>query len=270
MAQAAGVHDARLGTAFRAIRIRRSWRQVDVAAHAGVSRWVVAQIELGSVGRMPLDTLERVAAVLEIRLHVIARWRGGDLDRLVNARHSALHELVARFLSSVGGWTFAPEVSFAIYSERGLIDILAWHATTRSLLVIELKTEIVDVQETVGTLDRKRRLAARVAAERGWVPATVSVWLIVADGTTNRRHVTAHRTMLRAALPIDGSTMRRWVRHPSGAAAGLSLWSNAGGTDLTRSLAARKRVRLPKPRTIHAQPTHPRDAEGRIAASSSA
>ncbi len=51
------------------------------------------------------------------------------------------------------------------------IDILAWHAASRSLLVIELKTELVDVQETVGTLDRKRRLAAQVAAERGWKPA---------------------------------------------------------------------------------------------------
>lgn len=35
-----------------------------------------------------------------------------------------------------------PEVSFSIYGQRGVIDILAWHAATRSLLVIELKTEM--------------------------------------------------------------------------------------------------------------------------------
>ena len=89
-----------------------------------------------------------------------------------------MHEELARLFDALPDWVTAPEVTFAIYGERGAIDILAWHAPTRSLLVIELKTEIVDVQETVGTLDRKRRLAAKVAAERGWAPASISAWLL--------------------------------------------------------------------------------------------
>src|SRR5437763_963096 len=100
------MRDTRTGAAFRAVRIRRGWRQADVAARARVSRWVVSQIERGEIGRTSLDTVERVAAALEMRLHVIARWRGGDLDRLLNARHSAFHELVARYLSSTDGWVF--------------------------------------------------------------------------------------------------------------------------------------------------------------------
>ena len=44
----------------------------------------------------------------------------------------------------------APEVSFSIYGERGVIDILAWHPGRRALLIIELKTDIVDVNELVG------------------------------------------------------------------------------------------------------------------------
>jgi len=220
---------------------------VDVAERAGGSRWVVSQIERGEIGRMSLDTLEHVASALEMRVDVIARWRGGDLDRLVNARHSALHERVARHLSSIGGWLLAPEVSFSVFGERGVIDILAWHPASRSLLVIELKTEIVDVQETVGTLDRKRRLAGRIAKERGWDASTVSVWLIVAEGTANRRRVAGHRTMLRAAMPLDGWSMRRWLRRPGGhPVAGLSLWANGGGRDTKWSLAARKRVRIPR------------------------
>ena len=66
------------------------------------------------------------------------RWRGGDLDRVVNARHGALHEALARWLAHVGGWELAPEASFSIYGERGVIDALAWHPLTRSLLVVEL------------------------------------------------------------------------------------------------------------------------------------
>lgn len=222
-----------------------------------MSRWVISQIERGEIGRMPLDTLEKVATALEIRLQVIARWRGGDLDRLVNARHSALHELVARYLSAHEVWVFAPEVSFAIVGERGVIDILAWHPATRSLLVIELKTEVVDVQEAVGTLDRKRRLALRIAAERGWRASTVSVWLIVAEGTANRRRIANHRVMLRAALPADGWAMRGWIRQPSGRAiAGLSLWAYSGSSNGKWSLAARKRVRVARARPVHAQEAH--------------
>jgi hypothetical protein len=45
------------------------------------------------------------------------------------------------------------------------------------LLVVEVKTAIVDVAELLGTLDGKRRLAVRVARERGWQPTATSSWL---------------------------------------------------------------------------------------------
>jgi hypothetical protein len=126
------------------------------------------------------------------------------------------------------GWVTAPEVSFSIYGERGVIDILAWHAATRSLLVIELKTLIVDVQALVGDVDRKHRLARRIALERGWDALTVSSWVVVVrDGTNLRRHA-AHRTMLRAAFPTDGRSMRGWLLRPSGAVRALSMWTADG------------------------------------------
>ncbi|MEA2632936.1 MAG: hypothetical protein QOE66_3155, partial [Chloroflexota bacterium] len=74
------------------------------------------------------------------------------------------------FRDQLPGWILAPEVSFAIYGERRVIDILAWHPGRRALLLIELKTELVDMNELLGTLDRKRRLARRIAQERGWDP----------------------------------------------------------------------------------------------------
>ena len=105
---------------------------------------------------------------------------------MLNARHSALHELVARaFRSGLPDWVLAPEVSFSIWGERGVIDILAWHPSQRAILVTELKTDIADANEMVGTVDRKRRLAARVARERGWDPVTISVWVIVSGVSTN-------------------------------------------------------------------------------------
>ena len=162
--------------------------------------------------------------MLDIRVDVVARWRGGELDRLLAARHSALAEALAMHFSSLPGWALAPEVSFSIFGERGIIDILAFHEPTGSLLVIELKTAVVDVNELVGSVDRKRRLAARIAADRGWRSKSVSCWVIVAAGRTNRRRIDAHRTMLRSAFPVSGRTMRGWLRRPVGRVAALSMW----------------------------------------------
>ena len=119
-------------------------------------------------------------------------------------------------LGGLAGWIAEPEVSFSIYGERGIIDILAWHPQSRMLLVIELKTEIVDVNEMLETLDRKRRLAIDIARKRGWQPVAVSTWLVVAPGRSNRRAIADHAAVLRSKLPADGTAMRRWLRDPRG------------------------------------------------------
>ena len=200
---------------------------------------------------MRLHSLRQVGEALGIQIVLDARWRGGELDRLMNARHSAFHERVARYLSSLPGWVFEPEVSFAIWGERGVIDVLAWHPERRALLVIELKTQLVDIQETVGTLDRKRRLARRVAAQRGWTPRVVAAWLLIADSATNRRRVAAHRAMLRAAFPVDGREMRHWLSDPAGDVRALSFWSEDRANTPTRPIAPRFRVRVPATRLGH-------------------
>jgi transcriptional regulator with XRE-family HTH domain len=219
------VQDQRLGAAFRLVRIRRRWRQQDVAGRAGLSRGVVSMLERGHVDQVTVGTLRAVALALDIRVDLVPRWRAGELDRLLNAAHSALHESIARFFGTLDGWEFVPEVSFSIWGERGVIDILAWHAATRTLLVIELKTDIADVNALVGGVDRKVRLAAQVARERGWDPLTVSSWVIVTDDKTNQRRIRAHRSMLRAAFPHDGRTTHAWLRRPTGAVRGLSMWT---------------------------------------------
>ena len=243
------VNDQTLGAVFRSVRRRLGWRQSDVAGKARVSQPTVSRIERGHVGTLTTGTLRRVAAVLDIRLDLTPRWRAGDLDRLINAGHSALHEDVAgRFARELSDWIAAPEVSFSIYGERGTIDILAWQPVLRSLLVIELKTDIVDVNELLGTIDRKRRLAAQVARDRGWDAGATSTWLIVADDRTNRRRVEQHRTVLRAAFPADGRTMRGWLRQPAGTIAALSMWPLPDSRGGARQ---RSRVRRPAPRPTY-------------------
>jgi transcriptional regulator with XRE-family HTH domain len=246
--------DQRFGAVVRFLRIRRGWRQADLAARAGVSQSTVSRIERGHLATLTLDAIRAVASVLDMRVDVIGRWRGGDLDRLLGLGHSAMHESVARHLETRAGWRFASEVSFSNFGERGVIDLIAWHGPTRSLLVIELKTEFVDMNELIGTLDRKQRNAAQIARERGWLvdPSSVSVWVIVADTSTNRQRAIDHRTMLGAAYPRDGRSMRGWLREPAGAIRCLSFWpvSRPG----TRT--AGSEVRQPVRHRVRVAPTH--------------
>jgi hypothetical protein len=76
----------------------------------------------------------------------------------------------------------------------------------------------------LGTMDRKQRLAAEVAAKRGWQAQTVSGWIIMAPGRTNERRVAEFRATLRSAYPDGARRIRAWLRDPLGAVAALSIW----------------------------------------------
>ncbi len=235
--------DLRFGSALRTLRIRRRLRQLDVAVAAGVSRAAVSRLERGELDRLPLGAVRRIAAALDARLDVLPRWRGGDLDRVVNERHATLHDAVAGLFRSAGGWENDPEVSFSIYGERGIIDVLAWHPGRRMLLVIELKTDLPDVSDLMGGVDRKRRLAPQLALARGWDPVLISTWVIVAESRTNRRRVATHGSVLRAKFPDDGRTMRSWLADPAISVNALSFLPAEPGGPAHAGVSAVRRVR---------------------------
>ena len=238
---------AKVGRSVRVVRVRRRIRQSDLAALVELSQTTISRIERGRLDGITVGSLERVLAELGIRARLDMWWEGAELDRLLGGRHSAMHDAVARLFETCRDGRPRPRSSFSIAGERGIIDILAWHAASRSLLVIELKTELVDVQETVGTLHRKQRLASQIAEERGWSPASVSAWLVVADGRTNRRRVQAHRAMLRAAFPVDGRTVASWLAAPRGSIAALSFLPYSRGANTRREFAPVRRVNRRRP-----------------------
>jgi transcriptional regulator with XRE-family HTH domain len=236
--------DVHIGTVLRVIRTRKGLRQSDIAGRAGVRREVVSRLERGGLGRIPLDTCRAIATALEVNLDVRARWRGGDLDRILNEAHADLHESLARHLETLAGWTWRPEVSFSIYGERGVIDILAWHAESRSLLIIELKTAVVDPQGLVESMGRRIRLGPRIAAQFGWQPGTVSAWVVVLDTRTNHRRVQRSSALLRSAFPADGHQMRSWMARPAGSIRCLSFWTDVRPDARRRASGQRVRVRV--------------------------
>jgi transcriptional regulator with XRE-family HTH domain len=224
--------EQRLGALLRAVRLRRRLRQGDVAAAAGVDRSWASRIERGHLRDVSTGRLRAIAGVLEVGLEIVPTWRGGEVARVVNERHSRLHELFAAHLARTAGWEFATEVSFSSWGERGVIDILAWHAAQRVLLVVELKSEIPDPAGVIAQVDRYRRLAPGIARERGWHAASVATWVLLAESDMNRRQLARHRVMLRNAFPLDGRMLRRWLRDPgggAGVAAGRAAAGAAGG-----------------------------------------
>lgn len=148
----------RVGRSLRTLRQRAGLRQLDVAKHVGIAQSTVSAIERGRLAHLGLATLAKVAGSLDADLVVFVRWRGGELDRLLDDRHAALVARIAEIVERAG-WPTKPELTFSEFGERGSIDLVAWHAATRTLLVIEVKTELTSVEETLRKHDLKVRLA---------------------------------------------------------------------------------------------------------------
>ena len=228
----------RLGRQYRALRMRRQLRQDDVSERAGVSRSEIGRAERGEADRLRLATLYRIATALGARLEIRLTWNGEALDRLLDAGHASLVEAIVARLKN-WGWECAVEVSFNVWGERGSIDLLAFEPLSQSLLVVEVKSVVPDVQATLMTLDRKARLAPELARERGWNPVRVGRLLVIGESRTSRRRVQAHRAIFDAALPARGIAVRDWLRAPGGRPplAGLIFLSSG------RPTTARHRVR---------------------------
>jgi transcriptional regulator with XRE-family HTH domain len=246
------VDDQRIGNAFRALRIRRDWTQRELASRVGVSAGLISLVERGHIGSVATRLLRRLAGALECRLELRLISRGGDVDRLVNAGHAGLREEVMRFVAELPDWLQQPEVSFAVYSERGIIDILCFHPPTGSLLVIELKTELVSFEDLLTTMDIRMRHAKRIARDRGWVATSVSAWIVVAESQANRRRARRQAATLSASYPANGIEMRAWLRRPSGAIRALSFWSNSNPGSATQTHYTRRRVRKAQSRQVAA------------------
>lgn len=241
----------RFGQSMRALRRRKRWTQQRLADAVGVSRPVIGRIERGHGDGVTVRTLVRVAAVLGATVSVRVLWHGEGLDRLLDASHADLTDRVLQLLRDCG-WLTATELSFNIRGDRGTVDVLAFHEPTGSLLVIEIKSVVPDLQAMLGTIDRKARVAPELARANGWRVASVSRLLVLPDDRTARRRVDQHRAIFDAALPGRTGEVRRWLRDPSGRLAGVMFLTAAHQAVTRHRVATQKQPSRATPRTNHA------------------
>lgn len=240
--------DVQVGAVFRAVRLRRGLSQSDVAAVAGLSTSTVSLLERGALEEATLRIIRRVAAAVGVSLPFRPQWRGADLAKLLDERHARICSGVAARLAALG-WIAHPEFTFNYRGERGSIDILAWYPGTRTLLVIEVKTAIVDLQDLFSVMNMKLRLAPMLASSLGWRPSSVASVLVVPDESWARRAVRAFGPLFDAALPARTVAIRRWIANPTGALRGVWFLADCDGIGVGRKRRAtgrpRRRPRAP-------------------------
>ena len=239
------VDDRRVGDTVRLIRRELRSRQVDVAATAGVSQSTVSDIELGRFGSMDVSTIRSVVRALGAELVIDVRWRGADLARLRDRDHAAIVEQIVAILRR-SGWEVLVEWSFNHFGERGSIDIVGWHPRYRSLLVVEVKSRLVDLQDLLSTLDRKVRLApGLLRIERGWRPEAVGRLVVVRESGFARSVASVHGSIFEAALPDRSRRCRGWIQEPRGPLRGLWFLSGTAVGGARRNSSGDRRVRRP-------------------------
>lgn len=189
------------------------------------------KIEAALCGDVKIERVRRVLDALGGRARVTAWYNGATADRLLDERHAGILE---QGIGLLGAWHWATltEVTFNEYGDRGSIDLLAAHASTRHVLVGEVKASLGSLEETNRSLDVKVRLAPKIAKERfGWPPVAVSRVLIVPADRTIRRTIERHAQTFAAAYPARSREFKRWLRRPDGTIAAVWFVTEVANDD---------------------------------------
>lgn len=209
-----------VGRVIRSIREHLGKTQSEVAGDAGVSQGAVSRSERGLIGELPVDLVSRIVSAMGASLYLDIRYQGGVGDRLLDRVHAALVDHVVATLRA--DWEVVVEYTFNQFGERGSVDVLAWHARTRTLLIVEVKSALTDLQAMLLSLGRKLRLMPDIVRrERGWDPAAVGRIVVVAGTTSNRAVMAAHQAVFDVSFPSRTREVKAWLREPSGPIAGV-------------------------------------------------
>ncbi|MBI3746634.1 MAG: helix-turn-helix transcriptional regulator [Chloroflexi bacterium] len=191
-----------VGQHVRALRLAIGWSQHELAKRAGISQPHLSRIERAARPDLTFATAEALLRALGARLAISVE--APYLADRRSQRDPAHARLVAAVLSRLrrSGWTGNMEVEVGGDRSRGWIDILAFHPSTRAVLVIEVKTEIHDLGSIVRTLTWYEREAGPAARRLGWRPASVAGCLLLLGTEVNDARAAANRAALADAFPV--------------------------------------------------------------------
>ncbi len=117
--------------------------------------------------------------------------------------------------------------------------------------MIEIKTERLDVQALLGSVDAKAPLAGDVSRELVWHPRAIVPAIVFAEDRTTRNRL-ERVAVLFDPFSVRGRAATAWLRKPADAPSGL-LWFTSGAEAPRRPSVARVRGRDSK---IASAPAH--------------
>ncbi len=220
--------DVKAGLQVRAVRLNRGLRQVEVAAAARTSRQTVSRLGRGELTGMTVGTIRRVSRALGMPPLATLGWRGAEMAELLDAGHARLvDEVVSRLRQD--GWQTTAEHTFNSLGERGSVDVLGWRSGSGVLLLMEVKTRIVDLGDLLSTLDRKRRVVPGLwAAEKLVTVQSVGVVVVLPDCAASRRAIHRHAATFESSFPARTVDVRRWLANPAGNLRGVWFLTERG------------------------------------------
>jgi transcriptional regulator with XRE-family HTH domain len=194
----------------REARRRLRLTQQQVADRVSVSRGYVAAIER-AYGNPTLDVVERITDALELEASIVVRQpvviEGHQQRDLV---HGVCSGYVARRLHALG-WQTARELEVIQGRSHGWIDLLAFHPATRTLLVVEIKTALLDLGLAERQLAWYGRAAGEVARRQGWYPRRIVSWLLVLSSEEVEVVLRHNSELLRQSFPSRAPDMLDWL-----------------------------------------------------------
>ena len=72
---------------------------------------MVSRLERGRIAAMAVGSVREIAQALDAEVLLVVRWRGGELDRLMDEGHATLVGRAVEILQSLG-WETRSEVSY--------------------------------------------------------------------------------------------------------------------------------------------------------------
>jgi transcriptional regulator with XRE-family HTH domain len=198
----------RIGLVIRTERRAIRWTQRELARRSGVPQSRISLIERGVVRSVRSDELDPLLGALGVEYWLGVRGPTHVDLRPVDLVHAKCSAYVDRRLRAAG-WRVAREVEIGGGPRsRGWIDLLAYHPTRRLLLLIEVKTELLDlgaIERTIGWYERE---AVAAAGRFGWSPRQVVSALLVLDSTANDVAIRTAHDVLARSFPARARRLR--------------------------------------------------------------
>ena len=199
---------------IRHARLALGWSQRELGRRSGVPQTAISRLEREGSASLTFGQLRRMTDALGVAVRFT--FEAPFLQDRVRQRdrvHARCIAFVGRRMQA-SGWELATEVEIYGRGSPGWIDVLAFHPRTRTLLVIEIKTEIHDFGQIQRTLAWYESNARRTARSLGWAPDRVCGALVVLATAAVDRRLRDNRDLLVLAFPGRIDALRAFVADP--------------------------------------------------------